>query len=83
MKNDGENPASEKGSSVLAFLNERRQWLTVRTVPSEGGHGFDVVLVLDGSYTFANDAEDMARFMSEVLSEAMRSDGLAPVGVQS
>lgn len=66
-------------SEVVAFLRERREWLHVRAVPSVRGGGYDVALVLDGSYTIRSDAEDMARFMAGILAEAMRADGLPAV----
>jgi len=53
----------ELKETAAEFLNERRDFLYVYATPSVSGHGYDVVIRLDGTYSARRDAEDVAKFL--------------------
>jgi hypothetical protein len=66
--------------TAAGLLKMREDWLKVITVPAQHG-GFDVALVIDGSYDPAYyDATDLKRSWARRLMDALAADGL-PLGV--
>lgn len=68
-------------SSVREFLADRREWLKVRVVPG-WGDGWDIALILDGTYSSsATDPEykaAMLDYWTERVSAVLAAEGICP-----
>lgn len=67
-------PVTDQGETTSEYMTERADFLYVYAAPSVAGHGWDVVMRLDGTYADRADAEAAA------LMERSRINALADVG---
>lgn len=65
-------------SETAKWLKSREDWLRVVAIPSPYG-GFDVALVIDGSYSLDAGPRRVVRGHAERLMEALAADGV-PLG---
>lgn len=62
-------------SETAKWLKSRENWLEVVAIPNPGG-GFDIALVIDGSYSLESGPQRVARGHLERILSALKADGL-------
>lgn len=77
---EGAVVTGREGETTAGLLKSREDWLRVVAIPAPHG-GFDIALVIDGSYDFLlNDPRPLQASWLRRVKAALAADGL-PVGV--